>query len=115
MTLVRSAGGIRSKFGNSRTIRNGCTYHSKREADRHDQLRLLERANRIRNLRRQVKYRLEVNGVLIATYTADYVYEELAKDEWIPVVEDVKGYPNDRWPMKKKLMKAIHNIDIRET
>lgn len=105
----------RGKFGNIKTTRNGHVYHSKREADRHDQLLLLERAGRIRGLRRQVKYRLEVNGTLIATYAADYVYDELQSGAWVPVVEDVKGFPNDRWPMKKKLMKACHGITIRET
>lgn len=125
----------RTKFGNTRTIVAGEIYHSKREAARHPQLRLLEKAGRIRDLRRQVKYRLEFNDVLIATYTADYVYEEhvesvvrLVKGErahvtpdiaagglWRLVVEDVKGYPNDRWPMKKKLMKACHGIVVLET
>lgn len=105
----------RSKFGNTKVTRAGEVYHSKREADRHPQLRLLERVGRIRNLQRQVKYRLEVNGLLICTYTADYVYEELANDVWHQIVEDVKGYPNDRWAMKKKLMKACHGIVVRET
>lgn len=105
----------RLKFGNKKTIRNGLIFDSKREAARYDQLLLLERAGRIRNLRRQVKYELRVNGVLIATYRADFVYEELERDAWTEVVEDSKGYPNDRWPMKKKLMRACHGIVVRES
>lgn len=104
-----------SKFGNHKTQRGGLVFDSKKEADRYDQLLLLERAGRIRNLQRQVKYDLRVNGVLIATYKADATYEEFDKGEWISVVEDSKGYPNDRWPMKKKLMRAVHGISIRET
>jgi hypothetical protein len=101
----------RFKFGNKPTVVDGIKFHSKREAKRYDALRLMERCHAISDLRRQVKYRLEVNGVLIATYTADFVYKQLGEE----VVEDVKGYPNDRWPMKKKLMKAIHGIEILET
>lgn len=105
----------RRKFGNTKTQRNGLIFDSKKEADRWDQLKLLERVGRIRNLRRKVKYRLEVNGVLICTYTPDSEYEEATPMGWAAVTEDVKGYPNDRWPMKKRLMKACHGIDVRET
>lgn len=105
----------RSKFGNHKTIRHGMAFDSKKEAARYGKLLLLQANGELRNLRRQVKYRLEVNGVLIATYKADFVYEELRKDVWSEVVEDSKGFPNDRWPMKKKLMRAIHGIEVRET
>lgn len=91
------------------------SFDSKKEANRYDQLKLLQHAGRVRNLQRQVKYELRVNGVLICTYRADFVYEELEHSEWMPVVEDSKGYPNDRWPMKKKLMKACHGIAVRES
>jgi NADH pyrophosphatase NudC (nudix superfamily) len=30
------------------------------------------------------------------------------------VVADSKGYANDRWPMKKKLMLACHGIKVQE-
>jgi hypothetical protein len=53
--------------------------------------------------------------VLIAWYLTDFVYEERTKTVWAEVVEDVKGYPGPTWPMKRKLMKAIHNITVRVT
>lgn len=115
LPFKRVRGKRTTKYGNTRVIIAGECYHSKREAARHPQLRLLEHAGRIRNLRRQVKFDLRVNGLRICTYTADYVYEELVDDAWREVVEDVKGFPNDRWPMKKKLMKAVHGVAIRET
>ena len=105
----------RPKFGNVKTNINGEAYDSKREAARHTSLKLLEAAGHVRNLRRQVIYRCEVNGILICKYKVDYVYEERDKDKWVEVVEDVKGYANDRWPMKKKLMLACHGVKIRET
>lgn len=103
------------KYRNKPTEVDGFLFDSKKEAKRYQQLQLLEKAGHVKDLAKQVKYDLNVNGVRIATYTADFVYLELRKGAWEKVVEDVKGYPNDRWPMKKKLMKAIHGVVIRET
>jgi hypothetical protein len=107
--------GSRRKFGNKPTEVDGEKFDSKAEAERWRQLLLLLKAGRIRALERQVKYRIEVNGVLICTYKADFVYEALESGAWVRVVEDVKGFANDRWPMKKKLMRAVHGVEIRET
>lgn len=104
-----------SKFGNTKVVRDGLKFDSKREATRYEALKLLEGAGRIRNLKLQVKYEMRVNDVLICTYKADFVYDEYQHGKWLQVVEDSKGWPNDRWPMKKKLLKACHGIDVRET
>lgn len=48
------------------------------------------------------------------TYTADFVYLKPAGTDFFPVVEDYKGYPNDRWPMKKAMMYYFHGIEVRE-
>ena len=107
----------RAKFGNKKTEVDGVVFHSRREAARYRVLKSMELAGEIRGLQCQTKYRLEVNGVLVCTYKADFTYEEqiIGTPAWRAVVEDVKGYPNDRWPMKKKLMKACHGVEIRET
>ena len=44
------------------------------------------------------------------TYTADFVYTI----DGSTVVEDFKGMPNDRWPIKKALMAFVHGIYVRE-
>lgn len=99
------------KFGNTPTVIDGIKFDSKREARRYGELKLFERGRVIVNLRTQVKYDIVVNGVKICSYTADFVYMDTRCGL---VVEDAKGYPNDRWPMKKKLMKAVHGIEVRE-
>lgn len=105
----------KSPFAHIKKIeRHGLIFASKKEADRWDALLLMLQANRIRNLRRQVPYKLEVNGILIKKYTADHVYEELWHGIWVEVTEDVKGWPNERWPMTKKLFRAIFGREIRE-
>ena len=48
------------------------------------------------------------------TYTADFVYEKKDGINFFPVVEDFKGYPNDRWPLKKAMMYYFHGIEVRE-
>lgn len=115
----RVAFGMRPRTGNyahvKRTIRDGIQFDSKKEADRYTALRLLEANGEIRAFRLKPLYRMEVNGVLICKYTPDFVYEECRKGVWTEVVEDVKGYPNERWPMKRKLFKALFGQVIRET
>jgi hypothetical protein len=49
-----------------------------------------------------------VNGILICTYIADFTYTRDGKY----IVEDFKGVLTDVFKLKRKLMKAIFNIDI---
>ncbi len=100
------------KYRNRKTVVDGVTFDSAKEARRWGELRLLERAGKIHGLRRQVSYALIVNEILIARYVADFVYTEGTL-----VVEDVKSAYTRKLPVyriKNKLMRAIHSIDIRE-
>ncbi|MBR5199226.1 MAG: DUF1064 domain-containing protein [Bacteroidales bacterium] len=113
----------------------GYVFDSKHEFNRWCELRLLERAGKITELRRQVKYVLipaqreastEVYkagpnkglpkpGAVIekaCTYVADFRYfDENGK----LVVEDAKGHKTEAYKIKKKLMLWVHNIRIKET
>lgn len=91
----------------------GRLIHSKREARRWADLQWLEQAGQITQLRRQVEYRLVVNGLLVTTYRADFVYFDVAAGR--EVVEDSKGWPSETWPLKKRLMLALHGIEVLET
>jgi len=106
--------GKRSKYRNVRTYRDGRMFHSKREADRYVVLKALQQAGKIRNLELQPFFILEVNNVAIGNYFADFGYEERSVGDWWRVVEDVKGVRTDVYKIKKKLVKAIHGIEIRE-
>lgn len=110
--------GRKNKFGAHRTFYDGVWFDSKGESERWAELRLLEKAGEIKNLSRQVGYAFQVNGVYIGEYKADFVYwEKLTnKEGW--VTEDFKSTITSKNPMyriKKKLMLALYNIDIRET
>lgn len=102
-----------SKYRAVKTVVDGITFDSKREAKRWQELQLLEKAGEIFNLGRQHRYDFEVNGIKLGFYKADFVY-------WLPktkerIVEDCKGFKTPVYNLKKKLMKALHGIDILET
>lgn len=101
----------RNKFGAVRTEVDGIKFHSKKEASRYLELKLLQADGAISELRLQVSYRIVVNNALICRYIADFVYVQDGQE----IVEDVKGKITDVYRLKKKLMKACHGIDIYET
>lgn len=102
---------MRSKFGAIKTTIDGVTFDSKKEAARYQDLKLLLKANQISELELQPKFRLEVNGVKICTYIADFRYKENGK----LVTEDVKGVKTPAYNLKKKLVKALYGVEIFET
>ena len=111
-----AAGGMRvSKFGNKQTVVGDRRFASQREANRYGQLCLLEKAARIRNLKFQVPFKIEIGGKLICRYISDFTYEEFSHGDWHLVVEDSKGFKTPVYKLKKKLMKALLDIEIRES
>ena len=116
---IRFGTGIVSKFKNVRTItEDGIKHPSAKQAKRWDALRILEKAGRIRNLKREQTFKLDIGGIKVCDYRADHVYEEythtLDGPKWVSVVEDVKGFRTDIYRLKRKLMQAVHGITIRE-
>ena len=103
----------KAKYGNKRT--NG--YASKREAKRAEELKLMEKAGEIHSLREQVEYVLipKQDGERACKYIADFVYAK-ADDSghYKTVVEDAKGYRDPVYRIKRKLMKFVHGISIKE-
>ena len=73
----------------------------------------MERARIVTNLKLQVPFDLNVNGQKICKYIADFTYTIRNIDNTSEeIVEDAKGIETPEFKLKKKLMKAIHNIDI---
>lgn len=103
------------KYRNKPTEVDGIKFPSKKEANRWRQLLLLQANGEVRNIERQVTFRLEVAGLLICKYIADFTYEERTKGEWHSIVDDAKGFLTREYRLKRKLMKACHGIVIRES
>lgn len=75
-----------TKYKNKKVTFDGEVFDSKKEASRFIELRLLERAGKIQELRRQVEFELipsqKLNGKTIerkCSYRADFVYLETEK------------------------------------
>lgn len=116
---------VRAKYGNKRVG----THASKREHYRAQELRLMERAGLISDLREQVPYVLipaqygecgkdfkgRTSRVLLeraCSYIADFVYTDTATGQTI--VEDTKGFRTKEYIIKRKLMLHVHGIRIKE-
>lgn len=122
------------KYGNRKvTTADGSKFDSQREHHRWCELQLLERAGRITDLRRQVKFvlvpaqykeyertgqrgqQLKPMRKLLeheCSYIADFVYHDVATDE--TVVEDAKGFRTDAYVIKRKLLLERFGLHIRE-
>lgn len=102
----------RSKFRNVKTVVNGLTFDSKKEAARYQELRLLEKAGEIGPISCQVPYEFHYEGKTMFRYIADFVYADKNLNKII--VEDVKGYRTPTYRLKKKLIEAQWNFEIQE-
>lgn len=115
-----------SKYGNRKVKRDGIVFDSKREADRWNELKILEKVGEIYGLKRQVEFVLldkqysktEVTkrgkpkvAEKKLSYIADFTYFD-KNHEYI--VEDAKGMKTEVYRIKKKLMLFIHGIEITE-
>lgn len=103
------------KYHNKPTMVQGIRFASLKEANAWANLQFLEKAGRVRNLRRQVKLECKVNGKLVCRYIADFVFEEFrGAGQWVEVTADAKGYATPVYKLKKKLVLACLGIEIRE-
>jgi len=103
-----------NKYKNKKTVVDGITFDSKKEARRYGELKLLEKAGEIRGLKLQPKLPIEVNGQKVCTYIGDFEYIDTSKDQ-VVIIEDVKGRKTPMYNLKKKLVKAVYGIEIFET
>ena len=93
------------KYGSKKTIVDNITFHSKKEANRYCELKLLEKAGKIKDLSLQPKIELlkgfSYNGERIRPihYIADFRYYI----DDIEHIEDTKGYKTKDYIIKKKM------------
>lgn len=106
--------GKRNKYGAQRS--GG--YHSKKEHNRAKELRMMQSAGLISDLKEQVSFQLippqyNETGCCIeyaCNYIADFVYTRDGKT----VVEDTKGFRTKEYIIKRKLMLWLNGIRILE-
>lgn len=104
-----------SKYHNQRTMYNGTSFMSKREADYAKTLDTLKRAKdpkyRVASYEMQVPFQIESNNIKICKYLCDF--KVLYADGHIEII-DVKGFLNEVYRLKKKLVEAQYGIKIIE-
>lgn len=103
----------RLKFGNIRQEVDGIRFDSKKEAEQYGKLKMLLKAGKIKAFQMQKTFKLYVNDHHICDYRCDFVVLNLDDSE---VVQDVKSSATANvraFQIKKKLMKAVFNIDVQ--
>jgi hypothetical protein len=91
---------------------DGHLFPSKREADRYQELRLLEQQGLIEELRLQFRFPLEVKETLIGHWVADFTYTDA--ETGALVVEDAKGVRTELYRWKRRHFEAQYGLQIRE-
>ena len=118
-----------NKYGSRKVKVNGIIFDSKKEAIRFKELSLLERAGKITDLQRQVKFVLipaqrepdtigkrggVKKGKLLEreiSYIADFTYKDAGGNL---IVEDTKGMRTKDYILKRKMLLYFHGIRIKE-
>lgn len=101
-----------TKYHNKKTVINGITFDSRREAERYVELKVLQKKGLITQLELQpkfllqkgFKYRGKTQSAI--TYKADFRYIDLETNTY--VVEDVKGMVTQAFAIKKKMFLATY-------
>lgn len=120
--FITMRNGSYNKYSNTRTVVDNLTFASKREATRYSELKLLQRAGEIKDLKLQAPFILQ-EGFIDYTgktqrpikYIADFMYLETKRPDMF-TVEDCKGHRTKEYLNKRKLfLYKFPNIRFIET
>jgi len=102
----------KGKYGATKMEVEGIVFDSKKEANRYKELLMLRKAGVIGLLELQVPFELNEGGSHSLKYIADFVYVDRLTGE--KITEDVKGFRTEVYKKKKRLMKKVYGINIKE-
>ena len=116
-----------SKYRNQKDERANIRFASKKEAHRYDELILLQKAGKIKDLKLQVDFTLQEGFTTTAgerikpiKYKADFTYRRREETSdgtaWDYVVEDAKSRPTrtQKYLIKRKMVQDKYGIKIAE-
>lgn len=108
-----------SKYHAKKTTVDGIEFDSRAEATRYTELKLLQRAGKIRDLKLQPEFELipsfrkNRKTFRRTVYKADFSYFDIERSKYM--VEDVKGFRTDVYALKKKLFEyKYQNLTLTE-
>jgi hypothetical protein len=100
-----------SKYHNKRVQYDGRWFDSKKECDVYKKFALALKGGSIKALECQKRYEIIVEGMPVCTYVADFV---VTWPDGKVEVFDAKGFKTKEYLLKRKLMKAVYDINIVE-
>lgn len=108
-----------NKYRNKKITIDGITFDSIKEGGRYRVLKLLVKANEIKDLELQKKFELQpsytnANGkhIRAISYVADFYYYDNKLGCY--VVEDTKGFRTEVYKIKKKMFEYKYKAIIKE-
>jgi hypothetical protein len=101
----------KAKYSNIKVEIDGIKFDSKKEAAYYGKLKMLKASGVVIDFQLQPKYDLIVNGMKLGFYKADF---KVFWSSGIVRIVDVKGMKTPVYNLKKKMVKAIYDIDILE-
>lgn len=120
--IGRRLGKKKHKFGAIAVKVDGHHFPSKLEARRYGQLKQLLRAGEIEDLKLQPRFPLEVDGVVLGTYVADFSYRQFVpltrgsvSRIKVRIIEDAKGVETQVYKLKRDLFLQLYpSLEFRE-
>ena len=109
-----------NKYGNHKITVGGESFDSQKEYNRYCELKLLERAGEIKDIKRQQRFQIiptqkDLQGNILerpVVYIADFTYTDNKSGQL--VVEDTKGFKTPEYILKRKMMLYWNGIRIKE-
>lgn len=99
-----------NKYRAVKTVVDGITFDSKREAAYYSELKLREKAGEVADVQLQKPFVLTINSEVIGTYRCDFAFYDNVRRTYRVV--DVKGVETKEFKRTKRLMRAIHGIVV---
>jgi hypothetical protein len=98
------------KYRSHDTVVDGVRFRSKLEADVYLRLKAAQQAGAITDLTCHPRFKVEINGVKVCVVELDFQYREADSARWRYL--DAKGYDTRVSQLKRRLIKAVHGIDV---
>ncbi len=97
-----------SKYKAVKTVVDGITFASKREAYYYRLYSKMQEAGMIKNLKMQTSLPFTLNGKKMFVYKPDFEFDDKDGHHYI----DVKGFETKEFKIKKKIIEAFYKIEI---
>ena len=100
---------VRAKYNNIKTKVDGIVFDSKKESAKYQELKMLEKSGKIKNLERQKRFEIvpKTPGERAVFFVADFTYETEGKKICMDVKSSITR-KNPTYIIKRKLFKSIY-------